>query len=175
MLIITLFLSRIDRLNFLNLFHYHYIIFTKAAFVSGVKRIQKIFSTTKGVWFGRKIKSNGKSFLWTVKYEGLKCKIDYTSILPSNHFRKKKRTEPRERVRESRPPSERERGRSPKLEIDSTAILVVPLTADQAKLNSTADLPCFSLPSSATYVTNLPFFSLPMLSKPPQAERPTMT
>ena len=62
----------------------------KATFVMGVKRIRKIFYTTRGVWLGWKTKSNGKSFPLTVKYEGLKCKIDYTSILPSNHFQRKK-------------------------------------------------------------------------------------
>ena len=47
----------------------------------------------------------------TVKYEGLKCKIDYTSILPSNHFqRKKKNLNPeREREREREPPTNKER------------------------------------------------------------------
>ena len=33
-----------------------------SAFVSSVKRIRKIFSINKGVWFGRKTKSNEKSF-----------------------------------------------------------------------------------------------------------------
>ena len=68
--------------------------------------------------FGRawKIWSNRKLFPLTVKWACLKCKIDYRSILPTNHLwkkkrKKKKRTEPRERVRvrESRPLSERER------------------------------------------------------------------
>ena len=97
-------------------------------FVSGAKRKRKIFYTTKGVWIGRKTKSNRKSFLLTVKYEGLKCKIDYTSILPSNHFqrekkkkkKKKKKTQHRERERETA--HKREKGQSPELEIDSTAI-----------------------------------------------------
>ena len=76
-----------------------------------------------------KIWSNGKSFSLTVKCGLLKCKIDYRSILPSNHFqeKKKKKTEPRER----------ERGRSPKLEINGTAIWAMPLIFDQAKINST--------------------------------------
>ena len=76
-----------------------------------------------------KIWSNGKSFSLTVKCGWLKCKIDYRSILPSNHFqeKKKKKTEPRER----------ERGRSPKLEITGTAIWAMSLIFDQAKINST--------------------------------------
>ena len=143
-------------------------------FVSGVKRIRKIFYTTKGVWLGQKIKSNGKSFPLTIKYEGLKCKIDYTSILPSNHFqRKKKKNLNLERKRTTH--RQRERGQSPKLEIDSTAVWAVPFIVDQAKLNSTADLPFFSCPPFATHVTDLLFFSLPMSSKPPQVERPTVT
>ena len=76
------------------------------------------------------------------------------------------------------PSSERERGWSPKLEIDSITVGVVPLTADQAKIDSTANLPCFSLPppsSLATHVTDLPFFSLLVSSKPPQDKWPTMT
>ena len=104
-------------------------------FVLGVKRIRKIFSTTRGVWFGRKTKSNGKSFLLTVKYEGLKCKIDYTSILLSNHFQKKRT---RERVRER----EREAGHlnlrstpspsgpclSPPIEQSSTPLPICPVS-----------------------------------------------
>ena len=35
---------------------------------------------------GRKTQSNGKSFLLTVKYQPLRCKINYTSNLPSNHL-----------------------------------------------------------------------------------------
>ena len=76
-------------------------------FVSGVKRIRKIFYTTKGVWLGRKIKSNGKSFPLTVKYEGLKCKIDYTYILSSNYFQRKKK----EKKKEKTPDRERENQR----------------------------------------------------------------
>ena len=38
------------------------------------------------VWIGRKIQSNGKWFLLTVKCKPLKCKIVYTSILPSNQL-----------------------------------------------------------------------------------------
>ena len=67
-------------------------------------------------------------------------------------------------MRKSCPSSERERGRTPKLEIDSITVGVVPLTADQAKIDSTADLPCFSLPppaSLATHVTDLPFSLYP--------------
>ena len=112
-------------------------------FVSGVNRIRKIFSTTRGVWFGRKTESNGKSFFLTIKYEGLKCKINYTSILPSNHFQKKKK-------KKNWTERERERGRSLELKIDSTAVWAVPLIADQAKLNSTTDLPYFSLPLSSS-------------------------
>ena len=51
----------------------------------------------------------------------------------------------------------------------------MPLTTDQTKLDSTADLLSFSLPPFATHVTNLSFFSLPMSSKPPQVERPIVT
>ena len=36
-------------------------------------------------------------------------------------------------------PTIKERGRSPELEIDSTVVWVVPLTADQAKIDSTVD------------------------------------
>ena len=79
-----------------------------SAFVSSVKRIRKIFSINKGVWFGRKTKSNGKSFSLTVKYEDLKCKIDYTSILPSNHFRKRKEKK-NQTKREREPPTVKER------------------------------------------------------------------
>ena len=79
-----------------------------SAFVSSVKRIRKIFSINKGVWFGRKTKSNGKSFSLTVKYEDLKCKIDYTSILPSNHFRKRKEKKNKTK-REREPPTVKER------------------------------------------------------------------
>ena len=93
-------------------------------FISGVKRIQKIFYTTKGVWLGRKTKSNGKSFPLTVKYEGLKCKIDYTSILSSNYFQRKKKKKKHQTEREREPPivRERERGRSLELEINSTVV-----------------------------------------------------
>ena len=119
-------------------------------FVSGVNRIRKIFSTTRGVWFGRKTESNGKSFFLTIKYEGLKCKINYISILPSNHFQKKKKKNTRQREREPPIGRERERGRSLELKIDSTAVWAVPLIADQAKLNSTTDLPYFSLPLSSS-------------------------
>ena len=101
--------------------------------------------------------------------------ISKLTFIPFPEGKKKKKKNQAERegeaghhqwVRESRPPLERERGRSPELEIDSTAVWAVPLTAD---------LPCFSLPPSATHVTDLPFFSLPMSSKPPQDERPNMT
>ena len=76
--------------------------------------------------------------------------------VPLNHFQKKKEPNQerereaghRQRVRESRPSSERERGQSLELEIDSTAIWAVPLTTN---------LPYFSLPPSATHVTDLPF------------------
>ena len=40
----------------------------------------------RSVWVCWKTQSNEKSFLLIVKYQGLKCKIDYTSILLSNHF-----------------------------------------------------------------------------------------
>ena len=142
-------------------------------FVFGVKRKRKIFYTTRSVCVGRKTKSNGKSFPLTIKYEGLKCKIDYTSILPSNHFQRKKKNPNLERKRIAH--RRRERGRSPELEINSTAVWSMPFITDQAKLNSTADLPFFSRPPFATHVTDLPFFSLPMSSKPPQVERPTVT
>ena len=56
---------------------------------------------------------------------------------------------------------ERERGRSPEFEIDSTAVWAVSLTANQAKLDSTIDLPCFSLPPFATQVTDLHFSLYP--------------
>ena len=44
-----------------------------------------------------------------VKCGWLKCKIDYKSILPSNHFQKKKNRTERERVSEREPPIVRER------------------------------------------------------------------
>ena len=56
----------------------------------------------------------------TVKYEDLKCKIDYTSILPSNHFQKKKGKK-NQTKRERAAHYQRERGRSLELEIDSVA------------------------------------------------------
>ena len=91
-----------------------------SAFVSGVKRIWKIFSTNRGDWFGLKTKLNEKSFSLTIKYEELKCKIDYTSILPSNHFQKKKGKK-NQTKRERAAHYQRERGRSLELEIDSVA------------------------------------------------------
>ena len=38
------------------------------------------------VWVGRKIQSNGKSFLVIVKYQPFRCKINYISNLPSDHI-----------------------------------------------------------------------------------------
>ena len=68
------------------------------------------------------------------------------------------------RTKERASQGQREKGRSLELEIDSTVIWVVPLTADQAQLNSIANLSYFPLPLSATHVTDLLFFSLPMLA-----------
>ena len=59
---------------------------TKAVFVSAVKGIWKIFYTMGHVWIGWKIQSNEKWFPLTVKYQPLKCKIVYTSLLPSNQL-----------------------------------------------------------------------------------------
>ena len=61
-------------------------IVTKAVFVLGVKRIWKMFYTMMSVWVGRKIQSNGKSFLVIVKYQPFRCKINYISNLPSDHI-----------------------------------------------------------------------------------------
>ena len=38
------------------------------------------------VWVDQKTQSNGKIFPLTVKYQPLRCKINYTSNLPSNHL-----------------------------------------------------------------------------------------
>ena len=70
---------------------------SKVAFVSPEKHFKKSLHTLPCVctW---KIWSNRKSFPLTVKCGWLKCKIDYRSILPSNHFQKKNnRTTPKER------------------------------------------------------------------------------
>ena len=56
------------------------------------------YFTSWGV-FGLAKKLKWKSFSLIVKYQGLKCKIDYTCILPSNDFQFYPNTE-RERERE---------------------------------------------------------------------------
>ena len=73
------------------------------------------YFTSWGV-FGLAKKLKWKSFSLIVKYQGLKCKIDYTCILPSNDF-------------QFYPNRERERESSTPL-----PFVAVPLTADQAKL-----------------------------------------
>ena len=42
----------------------------------------------------RKLSQTENHFLLTVKYEGLKCKINYTSILHSNHFQRERGCHP---------------------------------------------------------------------------------
>ena len=74
---------------------------TKAVFVSAVKGICKIFYTMGHVWIGWKIQSNEKWFPLTVKYQPLKCKIVYTSLLPSNQLHPFSAYLNRERERES--------------------------------------------------------------------------
>ena len=102
-----------------------------------------------------------------------RSKTHLQAYLQTISKKKKKNRTKRERERgwslsksEREPPIVRERDWSPELEIDSIVVWAVPLTAD---------LPCFSPPPSATHVTNLPFFSLPMSSKPLQDKRPTVT
>ena len=71
-------------------FNYNFLSI-KVAFVSAVKEIKKTFYTVLIVWDAQKIRSNRKSHSLTVKYVGYECKIDYTSILLSNHFQPRKR------------------------------------------------------------------------------------
>ena len=132
-----------------------------------------------------KIWSNRKLFPLTVKWACLKCKIDYRSILPTNHFWKKKKKKKkknwtkRESESEREPPTVRER-EAGNLNLRSTPPPSGPCLSPLIKQRLTPLLICpvslfLPLPPFATHVTDLPFFSLPMSSKPLQDKRPIVT
>ena len=50
------------------------------------KEYGKYFTPWEGFGLARKLNQTEKSFLLTVNYQGLRCKIVYTSISPSNHL-----------------------------------------------------------------------------------------
>ena len=54
------------------------------------------------VWVDQKTQSNGKIFPLIVKYQPLRCKINYTSNLPSNHLHPLSSSTQTKREREKR-------------------------------------------------------------------------
>ena len=133
----------------------------------------RVFGCTWKIW------SNGKSFPLTVKCGWLKCKIDYRSILPSNYFKKKKHQTEKEREAGHRHGERKSKTKPPTIKERKAGHLNLESTSPPSRLCLSPSIYPVSLflplLPFATHVTNLPFFSLPMLSKPPQDEQPTMT
>lgn len=64
------------------------------------KKNRKYFTPRKVFGLAGKLNQTEKLFLLTVKYQGLKCKIVYTSISPSKHLHLFSASNQREREKE---------------------------------------------------------------------------